>query len=63
MKEIVIKLILINKNILKKKGSSNELINLNPKLKWIIFNNSVFNIKNFDHPGGEEIIEKTIGKF
>ena len=35
----------------------------NPKLKWCLLNNSVYDLKNFNHPGGDFIIEEIYGIF
>ena len=32
-----------------------------PKLKWCMLNNSLFDLNNFDHPGGQFIIEQVNG--
>lgn len=39
-----------------------KLIKKYPKMKWCILNNSVYDLTNFDHPGGKYIIEQIIGK-
>jgi len=35
----------------------------NPKLKWCLLSNSLYDLKNFDHPGGNFIIEEIYGIF
>ena len=32
-----------------------------PKLKWCLVNNSIYDLKNFEHPGGNFIIEQING--
>lgn len=41
----------------------NKLALKYPTLKWCMLNNSIYNLKNFDHPGGKYIIEQINGFF
>lgn len=35
-----------------------------PNLKWILFKNYLFDLRDFNsHPGGDQIIKRVIGKF
>ena len=34
-----------------------------PQLKWCLVNNSIYDLRDFDHPGGKYIIEQINGIF
>ena len=38
-----------------------EIAKKYPNLKWCLVNNSVYNLKDFEHPGGNFIIEQING--
>ena len=33
-----------------------------PLIKWVLFQNSVYDLTNFVHPGGDFLIEQCIGR-
>lgn len=39
-----------------------EITSLNPKIKWVIVDNSVYDLSEFVHPGGNFIIQNCIGR-
>lgn len=42
--------------------SRHQLIEKYPKLKWCLLDSTVYNLANFNHPGGNFIIDEIKGK-
>ena len=45
----------------EKKISAPLLVKKYPKLRWCLLNDTIYDLKNFKHPGGDYIIEEIIG--
>ncbi len=41
--------------------STQEIKDCFPKLKWIILHNEIYDLTDFNHPGGNFIIENIVG--
>lgn len=45
----------------EKKIPTALLVKKYPQLRWCLLNNSIYDLKKFEHPGGNYIIEEIIG--
>lgn len=43
-------------------ATTSEIVKAFPNIKWVMVNNEIYDLTNFQHPGGNFIIEQCVGR-